>query len=96
MTDFFSVVFSGCRNSSKMMYHLTNAETGEVVSPMGEKDLQFLSKHLEGEFIEDEEYIFTTAELEQLEVYDMGDRLYEALRKALDEADSVPLIWSRA
>lgn len=78
------------------MYQLTNADTGEIVCPIGRKDLQFLSKHLEGEFTEDDEYLLTTAELEQLEMYEIGEALAEALRKALDEADSIPLVWSRA
>lgn len=78
------------------MYQLTNAETGEVVCPMGRKDLQFLSRHLEGEFVEDEEYLLTAAELEQLEMYEIGESLAEALRRALDEEDRVALVWSRA
>jgi hypothetical protein len=96
LTDFFSVVLSGYRKAAKTMYQLTNAETGEVVCPIGRKDLQFLSRHLEGDFIEDEEYLLTADELEQLEMYEIGESLDTALRRALDEEDSIPVVWSKA
>jgi hypothetical protein len=51
---------------------------------------------LEGDFIEDEEYLLTADELEQLEMYEIGESLDTALRRALDEEDSIPLVWSKA
>jgi len=96
LTDFFSVVLSAYRKAAKTMYQLTNADTGEVVCRFGRKDLQFLSRNLEEDFVEDEEYLLTADEMEQLEMYEIGEALAEALRRALDEEDSIPLVWSRA
>lgn len=95
LTDFYLVVFSGYHTAMKYMYTLTNMETGEIVCSIGKKDLQFLIKHLDGEFEEGEEYLLTNDELEQLEMYDIGEDLCSALRKALDEPDKVTLVWSR-
>jgi hypothetical protein len=78
------------------MYHLTDAETGDTLCQISKKDLQFLSRHLEGDFEEDVEYRLTSEELEQIELYDIGEALDEALRAALEEKNEIFIIWSRA
>lgn len=77
------------------MYQLHNADTGDLICRIGRKDLQFLSRHLEGEFPEDIEYSLTAGEMEQLEMYEIGEGLAEALRRALDEEDSISIVWSK-
>ncbi len=78
------------------MYQLSNAETGDLICTLSKRDLRFLTKHLEGDFNEDEEYRLTSAEFEQLEMYEISDGLAEALRRSIDEADVITVFWSRA
>lgn len=77
------------------MIQLYNQETGTLIGEISETQLQFLTKELEEESIEDVDYYLSVGTVDMLEADGADPALIALLRKALDEHGEVDIGWKR-
>ncbi|HSJ58031.1 MAG TPA: galactosyldiacylglycerol synthase [Anaerolineae bacterium] len=78
------------------MPNLYDKESGRLLGPISDRDLDFLIRQLEEEGIEDQDYYIEPATLEWFEDHGAEPSLVEMLRRALGDREGMEIAWREA
>ena len=76
------------------MIQLRDKETGSVLGPISEEDLQFLIDNLVEEWAEDTDYYLNRTTLDMLKSRGASESLIELIEKAMGDKDDIEIQWS--
>ncbi|MBN1660531.1 MAG: galactosyldiacylglycerol synthase [Anaerolineae bacterium] len=75
------------------MANLYDKESGRLIGPISERDLDFLMRQLEEEGLEDQDYYIDPVTLDWFEDHGADPALVEMLRHALGDSEGVEIAW---